>query len=123
MGSAPDDVKGSAELQYELDKQHGEQIKHNNDKWRAKASKLRDAGAFRIPRPRDTWERIDAPKFGGEVLNVDGLKGANVESGDKTYPVKTTSAVPAGSADISIGIEAGPGGGRATRCLLGRYRR
>ncbi len=27
MGSAPDDVKGSAELQYELDKVHGEQIK------------------------------------------------------------------------------------------------
>ena len=48
MGSAPDDVKGSAELQYELDKQNGLDIKHNNDKWRAKAAKLRDAGAFRI---------------------------------------------------------------------------
>ena len=41
MGSAPDDVKGSAELHYELDKAHGEHIKHNNDKWRAKAGKLR----------------------------------------------------------------------------------
>ena len=49
MGSAPDDVKGSNLLQCEPDKLHGEQIKHNNDKWRAKASKLRDAGAFRIP--------------------------------------------------------------------------
>ena len=85
------------------------------NKWRAKAGKLRDAGAFRIPRPRDTWERIDAPKFGGEVYNVDGFKGANVESGDKTYPVKTSLAVPAGSADISIGIEAGPGGGRRAK--------
>lgn len=36
MGSALDDVKGGAELQYELDKVHGEQIKHNNQKWRAK---------------------------------------------------------------------------------------
>jgi len=115
MGSAPDDVKGSAELQYELDKQNGLDIKHNNDKWRAKGAKLRDSGAFRIPRPRDTWERIDAPKFGGDVFNVDGFKGANVESGDKTYPVKTSLAVPAGSADISIGIEAGPGGGRRAR--------
>ena len=115
MGSAPDDVKGSAELQYELDKVHGEQIKHNNDKWRQKAGKLRDAGAFRIPRPRDTWERIDAPKFGGEVFNVDGFKGSHVESGDKTYPVKTSLAVPAGSADIDTGIEAGPGGGRRKR--------
>jgi len=115
MGSAPDDVKGSAELQYELDKVHGEQIKHNNEKWRQKAGKLRDAGAFRIPRPRETWERIDAPKFGGEVYNVDGFKGANVESGDKTYPVKTSLGVPIGSADIDIGIEAGPGGGRRAR--------
>ena len=69
MGSAPDDVKGSAELQYELDKVHGEQIRHNNEKWRAKAGKLRDAGAFRKPRPRDTWERIDAPKFAGRMKN------------------------------------------------------
>jgi len=77
MSSAPDDVKGSTALQYELDKVHGEQIKHNNNKWRAKAGKLRDAGAFRIPRPRDTWERIDAPKFGGEVFNANAFKGAN----------------------------------------------
>ena len=53
MGSAPDDVKGSKELQYELDKMNGEQILHNNKKWRQKASRLRDEGAFRIPRPRD----------------------------------------------------------------------
>ena len=33
MGWAPDDTKDSAELQYELEKIHGEQIKHNNDKW------------------------------------------------------------------------------------------
>ena len=32
MGSAPDDVKGSKELQYELDKMNGEQILHNNNK-------------------------------------------------------------------------------------------
>ena len=32
MGSAPDDVKGSAELQYELDKVHGGQIQHNSEK-------------------------------------------------------------------------------------------
>ena len=76
---------------------------------------MRDAGAFRIPKPRDTWERIDAPKFGGEVFNVDGFKGSHVESGDKTYPVKTSLAVPAGSVDIDIGIEAGAGGGRRAR--------
>ena len=73
MGSAPSDVKGSVELQYELDKDHGEQIKHNNEKWRSKVSKLRDSGAFRIPLPRDTWERVDAPKFGGKVHEIDSI--------------------------------------------------
>ena len=87
-GSAPDDVKGSAELQYELDKIHGEQIKHNNEKWRQKAGKLRDSSAFRIPLSRDTWERVDAPKFSGEVYDVVDFKGATVESADASYPVK-----------------------------------
>jgi hypothetical protein len=115
MGSAPNDVKGSEELQYELDKIGGEQIKHNNNKWRQRAGKLRDAGAFRIPRPRDTWERVDAPKIGGEVFNVDGFKGGHVESGTNSYPVKTSLGVPAGSAAIEIGIEGGAGGGRRAR--------
>jgi hypothetical protein len=115
MGSAPNDVKGSAELQYELDKQNGLAIRHNNEKWRARAGKLRDAGAFRTARPRADWERIDAPKFSGEVHEVDSFKGANVESGDKSFPVSTVLAVPAGSRDVDIGIEAGPGGGRRKR--------
>ena len=63
MGSAPDDVKGSAELRYELSRIHGEQIKHNNTKWRQRAGKLRDAGAFRIPRPREDWERVDSAEI------------------------------------------------------------
>ena len=115
MSSAPDDVKASTALQYELDKQNGLDIKHNNNKWRAKVGRLRDAGAMRLPRPRETWDRIDAPKFGGEVLPVDGFKGSHVESGDRTVPVKTALAVPVGSADVDIGVEAGPGGGRRAR--------
>ena len=122
MGSAPDDVKGSKELQYELDKMNGEQILHNNKKWRQKAGKLRDEGAFRVPTERKTWERIDAPKFGGEVLKVDGLIGANVESGDKTYPVKTVLPVPAGSQDVDL-ADSGPGQGRRAKQkeVLGDY--
>ena len=113
MGSSPDDVKGSNLLQYELDKVHGEQIKHNNDKWRAKAAKLRDAGAFRVPRPRETWERIDAPKFKGEVHEVALLKGANVEDTEgRSYPVRKVLAVPAGSAGVEINEELIPGSGR-----------
>lgn len=72
--------------------------------------KLKDSGAFRTPLGRDTWERVDAPKLAG-----DGLKGANVESGNESYPVKTVLAVPAGSRDVDLGIEAGPGRGRRSR--------
>jgi hypothetical protein len=122
MGSAPDDVRGSAELQYELDKMNGVQILHNNKKWRQKAGRLRDEGAFRLPTDRKTWERIDAPKFGGEVFKVNGLIGANVESGDKSYPLKTVLAIPAGSADVDLG-DAGPGQGRRAKQkeVLGDY--
>ena len=52
MGSAPDDVKGSKALQYELDKMNGEQLLHNNKKWRQKAGRLKDEGAFRVPTDR-----------------------------------------------------------------------
>jgi hypothetical protein len=112
MGSAPNDVKGSQELQYELDKVNGEQIKHNNDKWRAKAGKLKDNGAFRTPLPRDTWDRVDAPKFAGKVHVVEQLKGANVESGGKSYPIKTILAVPIDSSEVTTDVDEGPGGGR-----------
>ena len=67
-------MKGSNLLQYKLAKIHGEQIKHNNDKWRQRAGRLSDAGAFRVPKPRDTWERIDAPRFNGNVHDVVELK-------------------------------------------------
>ena len=66
---------------------------------------LGDAGAFRVPRLSDTWEIFDAPKFEGEVFDVDGCKGPNVESGEQTLPVKTSLAVPAGSAAIDIRIQ------------------
>ena len=124
MGSAPDDVKDSKTLQYELDKSNGEHILHNNKQWRQKAGRLKDEGAFRVPTDRKTWERIDAPKFAGEVLPVTGLKGANVESGDKSFPVKTVLAVPAGSANVDL-ADAGPGQGKRAkqREVLGDYAR
>ena len=47
------------------------------------------------------------PKFGGEIFNVDGFKGSHDESGDKTFPVKTSLAVPAGSADVILASRQG----------------
>ncbi len=53
------------------------------------------------PRPRDTWERIDAPQFGPEVDQAEGFAGANVEDEeDRSYPVKTVLAVPGTSQDV-----------------------
>ena len=118
MGSAPDDVGTNKELQYEIEKQNGLDVATNNQKWRNKVGKLKDAGAFRIPRPRDTWERIDAPKFEGEVHTLpltNAFKGANVEDAEgNSYPVKTSLAVPRGSADVDLG-DTGPGQGRRAK--------
>jgi hypothetical protein len=78
--------------------------------------KLRDQGAFRTPLPRDTWERVNAPKFGGDVHQVVSFKGANVEDEQgRSYPVKTALAVPADSQSIAIDTDTAPGGGKRAR--------
>ena len=58
-GAAPDEVSDNKVLQYHLEKENGEKVKHNNQRWRQKAGKLKDKGAFRVPLDRNTWERID----------------------------------------------------------------
>ena len=122
MGSAPNDSK-NPELQYELDKLNGEQIKFNNNRWRARAGRLRDSGGFRVPKSRDTWERVDAPKFDGKVHQLSGFKGANVEDTEgNSFPVKNVLPVPAASQDVDLG-DAGPGQGRrAKQRSFGRFR-
>jgi hypothetical protein len=116
MGSAPNDVKGSAELQYEIEKKHGLDIRHNNQKWRTRVGKLRDQGAFRTPLPRDTWERVNAPKFSGDVHQVASFKGANVEDEQgRSFPVKTSLPVPADSMNVAIDTDTAPGGGKRAR--------
>jgi len=109
-GEAPSSVAKNAEVQYELEAQAGKDVKHNNDKWRQKAGKLRDKGAFRVPLKRQTWDRIDAPKFGGTVHTVEGPKGANVEDDmGQSYPIRRALAVPGNSADIDVPDELMPG--------------
>ena len=102
-GASPDEVSENKILQYYLEKENGEKVKHNNQKRRQKAGRLRDKGAFRVPLDRNTWERIDQPKFGGEVHQVAGLKGANVEDTEgNSYPVRKVLAVPGTSRDIDL---------------------
>ena len=112
-GETPEGVTDNPEIQYMLEAQGGRDIKHNNDAWRRKAGKLRDTGAFRVPTDRREWERIDAPKFKGEVHKVDGLTGANVEDTQgNSYPVRQVLAVPGTSADIDVNDELIPASGK-----------
>ena len=67
-----------------------------------KAGRLQEECAFRVPTDRKTWEIYAR------------LKGANVESGDKSFPVKTVLPVPAGSADVDVD-DSGPGQGRRAK--------
>jgi hypothetical protein len=116
MGSAPNDVKTSDLLQYEIEKQNGLDIQHNNEKWRTRVGKLRDQGAFRTPLPRDTWVRVNQPSFSGDVHQVVSFKGANVEDQQgRSFPVKTALPVPADSQSISIATDTAPGGGKRAR--------
>ena len=116
-------VTENREVQYMLEAQAGKDIKHNNDRWRSKAGKLTDKGAFRVPADRNTWERIDAPKFDGKVHQVAALKGANVEDEEgRSYPVRKVLAVPGTSADIDINDELLPGSGKRAQQLQGLRR-
>ena len=87
FGAAPDDVEDSKVLQYVLEADAGKAVSHNNRRWRDKAGKLQDLKGFRVPLDRNTWDRIDQPKFSGKVHQVAGLKGANVEDEEgKSFP-------------------------------------
>ena len=122
-GESPEGLTENREVQYMLEAQAGKDIKHNNDRWRSKAGKLKDKGAFRVPADRNTWERIDAPKFQGEVHQVAALKGANVEDEQgRSYPVRKVLAVPGTSADIDINDELVPGSGKRAQQLQGLRR-
>ena len=119
-GESPEGVPENNEVQYLLEAQAGKDIKHNNAKWRARAGKLTDLGNFRVPKPRQEWERIDAPKFEGKVHQVEGLKGANVEDTEgNSYPVRKVLAVPETSQDIDMNDELTPASGRREQQLRG----
>ena len=63
MNSAPDDVKGTPVLQYELEKQSGLDVAVNSDiNEKGRIQKLRELGAFRILMPKATWSRAGVPR-------------------------------------------------------------
>lgn len=112
MGSQPNEVKGNAELQFELIKDNGEKLLHNNQQWRKKVDQLQQKGGFRTPLPRSTWQRIDQATYSGVVKQVSGYKGSHVIGNNgESFEVKTVLPVPSGNANIDL-QDSGPGQGK-----------
>ena len=102
-GESPDGLKSNEVLRYHLEAENGENTLHNNRIWRNKAGSLKDKGAFRIPEPKETWPRIDQPRFKSDVHQVEGFKGANVlDSEGRSYQVKEVLPVAHTSADVNV---------------------
>ena len=112
-GESPEDLDSNKVVSYLKEAEHGEATRHNNEMWRKKAGRLRDLGAFRVPKKRSTWPRIDEAKFSGKVHKTGQFTGANVndETG-KSYPVRKLLAVAEGSESVVINEEAVPGSGK-----------
>ena len=103
MKSAPQDVKGSAVLQYELEKQSGLDVKHNAEVNDKRITKLREMDAFRVLAPKATWVRADQPRYGEKVHPFRMIYGADVVSTDGTaIKVRDALAVPSGSAAVAV---------------------
>ena len=67
MKSAPEDVKGSTVLQYELEKQSGLDVKPNVEVNERRIAKLREDDAFRLLMPKATWARANQPRYSEKV--------------------------------------------------------
>ena len=63
MDAAPNEVKTSSVLQYELEKKGGQDMAHNAKKHEARVEKLSEAGAFRTMQPRRTWNRAGEARY------------------------------------------------------------
>jgi hypothetical protein len=103
MNSAPNDVKGSAVLQYELEKKAGEDMMVNAKIHEARVEKLIKAGAFRLVLPRSTWVRAGQPRYGDKVYTLDGISGQEAIATDgTTVLVRDVLPVPSGSKDTVV---------------------
>ena len=104
MGSAPQDVKGTPALQYQLEKQAGLDMRTNaviNEQGRI--AKLRELQGFRILAPKSTWSRAGAPRWGEKVFEFSHIYGSDVKATDGTSaPIRDVLPVPLGSEDVSV---------------------
>ena len=103
MGNAPNDVTGSDELQYALEKQAGEDVAHNHAEHVKRMRKLLEAGAFRVMLPTREWGRTGEPRYSEKVHKVDYLVGAAVVgTAGANFLIRDVFAVPAGSQYVKV---------------------
>ena len=103
LGSEPSDVKESKALTYELRAQAGEDMKHNKELHDDKAFALKNAGAFRTMRPRNTWARAHQPSWGDEIHKVDRFVGPDViDTEGNRFPVKLVLPVKASTTPAEV---------------------
>ena len=106
MGSNPNDVKENKVLTYELKAKAGEDIKHNFDLYDEKLAKLKSAGAFRTMLARNTWTRVNQPRYSDKVHKIKLISGADViDTDDNRFPIKLVLPVPSASKDIQVPTE------------------
>ena len=103
IDSAPDDVKDSSLLQYELEKRAGEATLVNSRLHAERKSKLERAGAFRVVLPRSTWVRAGQPRYGDKVYTLKEMTEQEAIATDgTTVLIRDTLPVPRGSKDTAV---------------------
>ena len=103
MNTAPEDVKNTPVLQYELEKQSGLDAAHNAKVHQDRMVRLRSAGAFRLVMPRSTWVRSGQPRYSEKVYELDHFVGPDVVAKDGTRrPIRDALPVPRGSQDVQV---------------------
>jgi hypothetical protein len=98
MGSAPDDVKGNAVLQYALEKEAGQDAATNVKQHQDWVAALQAAGAF----------RASTARWSNEVHQVVSFIGPEVvdEKGNR-FPVRDTLPVPSTSKAAKASVDVG----------------
>ena len=110
MNSAPEDVKKTPALEFELEKQAGYDFAANHNINQSRIDKLRELGAFRILLPRQTWTRADRPQYSETVHEFLMIYGQDVVAVDGTKAlIQRILPVPLGSSDVKIPRELKPG--------------
>ena len=114
MGTAPEQVKSNAVLQYSLEKQAGQDAAVNVRQHQDRVAALQAAGAFRVLLPKKTFTRTSTARWSNEVHQVSHFIGPEVvdEKGAR-FPVRDTLPVPSGSRVAKASVDAGGDAKRA----------